>query len=157
MVSGWQIEERGKIIYNNKLPNDIRLSTYVQFSIYILKCFHVSWWVAWLRCRGMAELITEVLAGLMENDISKMWEFDQFFMLIERIYRKKVGIHTKCYWNVVCVHVGVHAPPPLRLWTCFACQLVPVTRSSSTQTIKTGKTMLQVMPYIHMNSFSRWL
>lgn len=43
-----------------------------------------------LLLRGMSVLITEVLAGVMENVIDKMWEFDVFFKQIERIHRKKV-------------------------------------------------------------------
>ncbi len=44
----------------------------------------------------MSQLIRDVLAGVMENDINKMWEFDMFFKQIELIHRKKVG---------ACIHV----------------------------------------------------
>lgn len=54
-----------------------------------------------LHPRGMADLITEVLAGLMENDISKMWEFDQFFKQIERIHRKKI-VDVFCVSTCTC-------------------------------------------------------
>ncbi len=42
----------------------------------------------------MSQLIRDVLAGVMENDINKMWEFDMFFKQIELIHRKKVGLYT---------------------------------------------------------------
>ena len=42
--------------------------------------------------RGLKQLITPVLAGLMENELSKMFEFDDFFKYIEQISRMKVGL-----------------------------------------------------------------
>ncbi len=43
--------------------------------------------------RGGKQLITPMLAGLMENDNSIMWSFDRFFTEVNRISNK------------VCVHV----------------------------------------------------
>lgn len=37
-------------------------------------------------------LITNILAGLMENDLAKIMDFDDFFKEIERIHRKKVCV-----------------------------------------------------------------
>ena len=41
-------------------------------------------------CSGMKLLITPLLSGLLENDFTKMTEFDDFFKEIEKINRKKV-------------------------------------------------------------------
>lgn len=41
--------------------------------------------------RGLKLLITNILAGLMENDLSKIMDFDDFFKEIEKINRKKVS------------------------------------------------------------------
>ena len=35
-------------------------------------------------------LITNILAGLMENDLAKIMDFDYFFKEIEKIHKKKV-------------------------------------------------------------------
>jgi len=40
--------------------------------------------------RGLSKLITAILGGLMENDLNKIMEFNEFFKEIERIHRKKV-------------------------------------------------------------------
>ena len=41
--------------------------------------------------RGLKLLITNILAGLMENDLSKIMDFDDFFKEIEKVNRKKVS------------------------------------------------------------------
>ena len=44
----------------------------------------------YLLHRGMKLLITPLLSGLLENDSSRMTEFEDFFKEIEKINRKKV-------------------------------------------------------------------
>ena len=39
-------------------------------------------------------LITNILAGLMEYDLGKIMDFDDFFKEIEKISRKKVTLAT---------------------------------------------------------------
>ena len=39
---------------------------------------------------GMKLLITPLLSGLLENDFTRMTEFDDFFKEIEKVNRKKV-------------------------------------------------------------------
>ncbi len=46
---------------------------------------------------GLKMLITPVLGGLLENDISKMFEFKDFFKWIEMVHRKKV-----CRYHSLC-------------------------------------------------------
>ena len=41
--------------------------------------------------RGLCELMTAILGGLMENNLKKIIEFDDLFREIERIHRKKVS------------------------------------------------------------------
>jgi len=77
MISGWQLEPNGKVHYSRKLPEDIQLS------------------------QGLKQLITPVLAGLMENELSKMSDFDDFFKCIEEINRKKV-IDVFCVYSCTC-------------------------------------------------------
>ena len=41
---------------------------------------------------GLKEIITPVLAHLIENDFSKMWSFNEFFREINKIINMKVSI-----------------------------------------------------------------
>lgn len=45
----------------------------------------------------------DVLSGLMENDITKMLEFNEFFKHIEKIHRKKVRLYVNS--NVLAYNV----------------------------------------------------
>ena len=36
--------------------------------------------------------MTPVLAGILEKDFEKMWEFDKFFQVIRNIVKMKVGL-----------------------------------------------------------------
>ena len=49
--------------------------------------------------RGLKLLITNILAGLMENDLAKIMDFDDFFKEIEKIHRKKVLAYTLLTWR----------------------------------------------------------
>ncbi len=44
-----------------------------------------------LSVRGLSELMTAILGGLMENDLNSIMEFDDFFREIEKVHRKKVS------------------------------------------------------------------
>ena len=52
-------------------------------------------------CSGLKNLITPVLAGLLESDIVKMSSFENFFATIENISKMKVNekytSHTSTY------------------------------------------------------------
>ena len=41
---------------------------------------------------GLKDLITPVLAGLLESDISKMLSFERFFATIENISKMRVSL-----------------------------------------------------------------
>lgn len=40
--------------------------------------------------RGLKEFMTPVLAGILEKDFEKMWDFDKFFKAIRNIGKMKV-------------------------------------------------------------------
>lgn len=82
VISGWQLDPNGKIIYSEQLPSDTQLSL------------------------GLKLLIHKVLAGLMENDIHKMMSFDDFFRAIEKIHRKRV-IDVFCVHSCTCHKVYI--------------------------------------------------
>ena len=52
--------------------------------------------------RGAKQLITPVLAGLLENDVHKMMTFDTLFATIEQISKKKVYICTYSVRKIEC-------------------------------------------------------
>ena len=47
-----------------------------------------------LSCSGLKDLITPVLAGLLESDVSKMLSFERFFATIENISKMRVSNNT---------------------------------------------------------------
>ena len=58
----------------------------------VFVCVHVciSYCKPFLLHRGLKQLITPILAGLLETDASKVWDFDRFFREIMRVVDMKV-------------------------------------------------------------------
>ncbi len=57
-------------------------------------------------CRGARNLVTPLLAGLMEVDQGKMWNFDKFFSEVHKISTKKC-IHVMSMCTCKPLHVYV--------------------------------------------------
>ncbi|XP_077987814.1 serine/threonine-protein kinase TBK1-like isoform X2 [Glandiceps talaboti] len=66
VISGVQKEDGGEIVWSRELPKTSQLS------------------------QGLRDLVTPVLAGLMECDPSKMWTFDKFISETDKILSMKV-------------------------------------------------------------------
>jgi TANK-binding kinase 1 len=87
VISGWQLEPSGDIIYSNTLPNDTIISD------------------------GLKDLITPVLAGLLESNISKMLSFERFFATIENISKMRV-VDVFCVYLCTCHKVYISPEEP---------------------------------------------
>jgi len=82
MISGWQRSQNGQIEYSDRLPEDARISLWAKL------CFsELTTCIIW---RGLKLLVTPILAGLLENNVDKMMEFNDFFGRIDRISKMKV-------------------------------------------------------------------
>ena len=66
VISGTQTSENGQIEWSRHLPNHCQLST------------------------GLKALVTPLLAGLLEENQTRMWSFDRFFKEVTKILSKRV-------------------------------------------------------------------
>lgn len=87
VISGWQLEPNGDILYSETLPNDTIISD------------------------GLKNLITPVLAGLLESDIVKMSSFENFFATIENISKMKV-VDVFCVYSCTCHKIYINPDEP---------------------------------------------
>ena len=69
-------------------------------------------------CSGLKNLITPVLAGLLESNMSKMLSFERFFATIENISKMRVRYSSTTIHTLVKYH-------QLLLFLSFACPTVP--------------------------------
>ena len=73
------------------------------------------------QCSGLKSLITPVLAGLLESDITKMLSFETFFATIETISKMRVSEYQfsdsrllvmllKCAYDIVVIFGSSYGP-----------------------------------------------
>ena len=63
----------------------------------------------YVSCRGAKDLVTPLLAGLLETDPKRVWGFDQFFAAVKGILCKQaIHVFDLCHCDSLHIYIDGH-------------------------------------------------